>query len=162
MGFLSYGGHMLYFWCSSVLQHSFSTISQCFRLLHVPLLQLKGFPSLSIDRDSPWHQMRRRGSLESGSVSSGSMHMQVALPFLHEHELPEAVRFEMQQEEEAQKASGAHSWSTQQQYRHPVAWTLAHCGPNVALVPHAEQYTCYCWGILMSMCPLSPQKALSQ
>ena len=32
--------------------------------------------------------------------------MQVALPFLHEHELPEAVRFEMQQEEEAQKASG--------------------------------------------------------
>ena len=34
------------------------------------------------------------------------MRMQVALPFLHEHELPEAVRFEMQQEEEAQKASG--------------------------------------------------------
>ena len=30
----------------------------------------------------------------------------MALPFLHEHELPEAVRFEMQQEEEAQKASG--------------------------------------------------------
>ena len=42
---------------------------------------------------------------------SGSMHLQVALPFLHEHELPEVVRFEMQQEEEAQKASGAHSWS---------------------------------------------------
>ena len=33
--------------------------------------------------------------------------MQVALPFLHEHELPEAVRFEMQ-EEESQKASGAY------------------------------------------------------
>ncbi|CAK0784745.1 hypothetical protein CVIRNUC_007949 [Coccomyxa viridis] len=32
---------------------------------------------------------------------------EVALPFLHEHELPEAVRFEMQQEEEAQKASGS-------------------------------------------------------
>lgn len=33
----------------------------------------------------------------------------MALPFLHEHELPESVRFEMQQEEEAQKASGANT-----------------------------------------------------
>ena len=36
----------------------------------------------------------------------GALTLQVALPFLHEHELPEAVRFEMQQAEEAQKASG--------------------------------------------------------
>lgn len=36
----------------------------------------------------------------------GALNLQVALPFLHEHELPEAVRFEMQQAEEAQKASG--------------------------------------------------------
>ncbi|CAL5223189.1 g5664 [Coccomyxa viridis] len=36
-----------------------------------------------------------------------SVQPEVALPFLHEHELPEAVRFEMQQAEEAQKASGS-------------------------------------------------------
>ena len=39
--------------------------------------------------------------------TTGTLNLQVALPFLHEHELPEAVRFEMQQAEEAQKASGA-------------------------------------------------------
>ena len=41
------------------------------------------------------------------SRDTGDLALQVALPFLHEHELPEAVRFEMQQAEEAEKASGA-------------------------------------------------------
>ena len=45
--------------------------------------------------------------------------MQVALPFLHEHELPEAVRFEMQQEEEAQKASGVAGSMSLYMLEHP-------------------------------------------
>ena len=85
--------------------------------------------------------------------------LQVALPFLHEHELPEAVRFEMQQAEEAQRASGAlHSLTVPQ--CQSVLGMLIPGSPSVGWITFGErlcQWSAYLPTVYAAAAPACPE-----